>query len=156
MGYPCDNMKWYEPGWNINSDTTWQKTSHQNASNTRHGSVSHRSDSGSLRFSPKKSTKELFRLFPLSHLSHLMSAPPSFTSDFQASPHFLQVPTPSSVLASRAGVTSRHSILIIINLNFHHLHTLLCFGIQTWGDITSQRSCVWCLVWWVWWVWWVW
>ena len=95
-----------------------------------------------LKISFKKFTKELFPLFPVFHLSHLMSAPPSFTSDFQASPHFLQVPTPSSVLASRAGVTSRHSILIIINLNYHHHHPLLYFGIQTWGDITSQRRCV--------------
>ena len=42
----------------------------------------------------QKFTKELFPLFPVCDLSHLMSAPPSFTSDGKASPHFSKFPPP--------------------------------------------------------------
>ena len=59
-------MKWYEPGWNINSDTTWQKTSHQNASNTQHCSLNQhcrRSNSNSQRFPSKISRKSFFFRF---------------------------------------------------------------------------------------------
>ena len=56
-----------------------------------------------------------------------MSAPPSFTSDDEASPHFLQVPTPLSyVLASRPRMTAHHRKLVTM------MSLILSLGANLW------------------------